>query len=365
MSRYSFTIPHKAVSNINQSITNKIDKIKELINRLGKDPTLMNLIQTTEEKYSIITVTSLSDFNNEIEGADEVFFNTLLSQNTDGELDKCVNACIDYYNKNKHNIDSMPIINKLLDEISNIHLGIDVESINYEYCCGQIMRKYPESSHLHCEICSRDIDIKGMVFEDAQFYSQEGKKTKHGKYDPIRTYIKWLDDISACSNNVNIPKHVMDKISEVVSRDYKGEPGKTSGLNINIIRNILKECKLTTYNRHAAYILAVFSGKYPPTFTVSDRDRITTYYQKAIMEHKELKNIEHDFSKKDNNPYCPFFIMKIIEALWFDDKEKMRIFKYIHMKKPTTLMKQDNFWATICKKIELPYKATDFTMFID
>lgn len=255
------------------------------------------------------------------------------------------------------NLASNSKVFKLLNELDNIHISIPVEPINYEVCCQTKMETFSNASQLYCAKCGKMVDIKGMVFEDAQFYSQEGKKTKHGRYDRIKTFHKWMDNILA-RGKVKISKKDLDKISNCIERDGLGKMGKAPTLTLRHIRSYLQELDITNYNCNASYLLAMFSGVYPPQLSVSEYNKITIYYKKVI-------NMYSKDPVGSNTPYCPYFIYKIIEELWPNDKVKLQLLNYIHLKKPNTLMKWDNEWRKICKKNSFIFRATDYTKFDD
>lgn len=318
---------------------------------------LLNKINRIENIYNTNTIDCFNDYYQDIEPkeAEIIYFLNLTTINIESKMRELVT------NSNKiisllgvHN-DTGVI--KIMNAIETNDVSIPIEPIDYEMCCQSKMETFSNISQLYCPHCGKIVDIKGMVFEDAQFYSQEGKKTKHGRYDRIKTFHKWMDNILA-RGKVKISKVDLDKISTCIERDGLGKMGNAPTLTLRHIRAYLQELDITNYNCNASYLLANFSGIYPPQLTVSEYNKITIYYKKVI-----------DMYSKDpvgsNTPYCPYFIYKIIEELWPADKIKLQLLNYIHLKKPNTLMKWDNEWRKICAKNGFVFRATDYTKFDD
>lgn len=352
------------------NISKKIGKINELVDFLqshvevSKQDEASSELSTFKEKINEIEheyftnvidcVTQYYD-DSSSKDAEEKYFIKLSTMNIDNKLIDFNSGLVNLIYK--YDVQTDRDIIKRLKDIQGIYTNLAVEYIKYNYCCKEKMDTMSSTSQLYCQKCGKTIDIKGMVFEDAQFYSQEGKKTKHGKYDPIKNFHKWMDHILA-REKIKIIKADKDKITECIKRDGFGDIGSARNLTLKHIRNYLQELKLTKYNSNAAYLLSIFSGVYPPQLSVGDYNKVTIQYKKTVLSYN-----------KDpigpNTPYCPYFIYKIAENLWYDDKEKLRILNYIYLKKPNTLMKWDNEWKKICKINGFEFRATDYTKFED
>lgn len=337
----------KIYSNARSNIEVSKDKIDELLARL-------NYI---EDLYNTNTTDCFNDYYQDIDAkeAENTYFLNLTTINIESKVRELITQCnkvislLGAYDDTK--------VLKLMNIIEHNDISIPVEPIDYEICCQTKMETFSNVSQLYCSRCGKIVDIKGMVFEDAQFYSQEGKKTKHGRYERIKTFHKWMDNILA-RGKVKISKTDLDKISTCIERDGMGKMGKAPTLTLRHIRAYLQELDITNYNCNASYLLATFSGVYPPQLTVSEYNKITIYYKKVIdMYSKDLVG--------SNTRYCPYFIYKIIEEIWPADKIKLQLLNYIHLKKPNTLMKWDNEWRKICIKHGFIFRATDYTKFDD
>jgi len=246
-------------------------------------------------------------------------------------------------------------------QLSTKKLSNPVKQVKYEYCCSEKMIQLANSSELYCKKCNNTFDIKGVVFDDMQFYSQDGKKSKHGKYFCNKNLKNWLDHI-LCRAKPKIPDAGRELIAEKIRRDKRGEPGKAVGLTIQHIIAYLKEGGLAKYNMDSAYLLSIFTGKFPPYINDTEYCQLLAHYKLILDTLTEISKNKH------NTEYCPYYIAKLIEMLWPDDTEKMRILHYIHHKKQATIYQLDHGqWKMICEKNKehgFVWKATDYAKLV-
>lgn len=354
-----------SVESLHTSISRKLDKLRELVNEMAeRQPTLADSVVLEDVKrrsadiendYHINVIDVIVEYYKaQSPENDERYLTILRGLNTDNKINECIGMCQDLMAFDK----SVPdhILSKHIVEIGYIDISVKVDVINYEYCCAKKMNILAETSQLHCTVCDRLLEIKGMVFEDAQFFSQDGKKTKHGKYDPIKNFHNWMARILA-RVTLKLNKDEITSLGNCVRRDGFGEPGNASKLTLRDLRGYLQELRLTAANNDASYLLALFSGVPPPQLTSTEYDEVTT-------EYKTIVGIYAEERVGPNTPYCPYFIYKIIEKKWSDDLEKSKILNYIHLKKPNTLMKWDNHWMRIeHRRGNTNPKVTDYTRF--
>lgn len=231
---------------------------------------------------------------------------------------------------------------RLLSQVSNLEIQIQTKKSNYEQCskCGNKMEVVPSLSELKCTQCGRVKTLYGTVFEDHQFYNQEGQKTKHGSYDPNRHFRFWMDRIQA-KERMSFPQTHLDKIESIINRYYP----PPIEVNCMIMRNILKEARLTKYNDHTPLLVKMFTGRSPPQLTHNEMRTFAIKFSK-IME------IYEQYVKKDgdgNRPYYPYFIYKIAEDEFKDNPEKLKILEYIHLQSDPTIINHDLIYKQICQ----------------
>ena len=249
----------------------------------------------------------------------------------------------------------LEIISKKLEHAQCIEINIQLEKRNYEVCkCGNRMTVIPELSELRCDLCCKTKKIIGAVFRDDQFYPQEGQKTKHGGYDTTRHYKFWMERLQALESKSfsDIDVH---NIEYVIARDSHNR----KDLNCETMRYILKDpiVGATHLNDHAPLLVKTFGGVPPPQLDFQE-NRLT-----AIRFNKAMKLYDEVNPEGGNKPYYPYFIYKILEHMFKDSTEKLRILDYIHLQSRETVIKNDKYYMQMCVMAEpedgLVYTPTD------
>lgn len=247
---------------------------------------------------------------------------------------------------------------KALSQVSNLDIQLQVKRSNYEYCsrCSVKMEVIPISSEMKCPKCNRIKTLYGTVFEDHQFYNQEGQKTKHGTYDPNRHFRFWMDRIQA-KERMDFPQDMLDKIESTIRRYYS----PPIVVNCIIMRDILKDTKLTRYNDHIPLLVKRFTGTSPPQLTHNEMRTFAIKFNKIMEIYEQIVKQDRD----GNRPYYPYFIYKIAEDEFKDNPEKLKILDYIHLQSDDTIIKHDLIYRQICDNAPddagLVYRTTDST----
>lgn len=191
-----------------------------------------------------------------------------------------------------------------------------------------------------CRTCGLTEKMKGVVFEDEQFYYQEGHRTKHGKYDPIKHAKFWLDRIQA-KENTTIPDNVLGSVKKHIQQDSLW----VDKIDCETVRYYLKKSKLTAYNNHVSLIRKLITGKQPEQLTDHEIGLVYMHFSMVIQQFEIIKN-----KNKSNCPYHPFFIYKIIEQILKHPRDRIRrinILSCIHLQSRDTLIENDKLWFSI------------------
>ena len=104
------------------------------------------------------------------------------------------------------------------------------------------------------------MQIIGMVFNDAQFYCQDVKKAKHGKYEVLRNFNIWLDHIYATDGYIISDKMKL-KLIHFLNREKLGQFGDARETNISHVREFLEENGFSDHNKYKNnydYHLAIY-----------------------------------------------------------------------------------------------------------
>ena len=258
-------------------------------------------------------------------------------------------------------------IQRLLDifPIENLKNIDFLQYVNYKCCtaCGNEMIIDSIRSELQCKECATIKPLTGIVFEDSQFYNQEGQKAKSGTFNPNRHFQFWWMHILAKeseeelgdSNPQNIyGELVFEELNKIIIRDRK----VLRRLTVNDIRIMLREIKKTDLNKNVPLILKKITGIGPPSISEDIAIRTENLFTKAIELGEQIKR-----GSRVNRNYYPYYIYKILEQLIPDsDYESKRVLYYIYIQSKETVETDDNDWEQICMELpELHYKPTDRT----
>jgi len=345
---------HIKINNLNDNDNNLKDKVNKLLTELN----ISNL-------YKINDI--INNKNNNIINFNKIYkhlfnqFNNFISTyDIYGKLDNYNNYISEFiniyiYTEYADIIDKQIISNikQLLNKYKKTIINYDIDKIEYDICiCGSKMIVRSNTSELICVDCGNTITLLGTIFEDSQFYNQEGNRYKHGSYIPSRHCKYWIDRIQAKENTIIDPEDIA-KIEKCIIRD--GIKNKKN-ITIEQFRKYLKETKLSTYNDHIPLIRKYITGITPPQLTHSELNLLFNYFDKSVKTYSTIKP-----KSKLNCIYYPYIIRKILEIIIKDPIRRKEIICCIHLQGNKTLIDNDKNWKLICAhyKDDFPYKPTD------
>jgi hypothetical protein len=366
------------VETTNNNIIIKINAIIQLLelfkaNSIIVSQKIIDKINEIKEEYEMGSINILSEYyhisNNYRHDADEskkrelseskdLYFNKYQSfirkENFVSVLDTLMQNVKKYIIETIDKSTTHEIYN-IIKSYNNSTINKSVKEVVYEMCtCSTKMDIDPSASTLICKNCGLIKELYGTVFEDEQFYYQEGQRTKHGTYDPSKHCRFWVERIQA-RETTEIPESIIQSVLKCIIRDKIKNKHR---INCTQIRKFLRQTNNSKYNEHVPLIRKLITGIIPPQLTDYEMQLIHIYFDKVIHIFDEIKP-----PKKTNCPYHPYFIYKIIEQILIGDNDKTRKLKIlacIHLQSRETLICNDIIWGPICERIpEFTYKPTD------
>jgi hypothetical protein len=242
------------------------------------------------------------------------------------------------------------------------------QHVDYERCpgCGGDMAVDAGRSELHCRDaeCGTIRELVGTVFDDSQFYSQEGQKAKSGTFNPNRHFQFWWTHILAREPEEEIGdradpdslcgEKLLHGLRAIVVRDHK----VLRLLTVNDIRAMLREIGRTDLNKNVPLILKKLTGVGPPQIADATAVRVENLFTKAIETGERVRR-----PGRVNRNYYPYYIYKILDQLLTDDDlENRRALYYIYVQSKETVEADDADWEQICIELaEIAYVPTDRT----
>jgi hypothetical protein len=244
--------------------------------------------------------------------------------------------------------------------------GIDsgnLLKVDYEICpkCGATMSIDSESSELQCLNCSRIKELVGLVFEDTQFYGQEGQKSKSSTFNPNRHFQFWWLHILARESeeelgNRSDPENLYgEKLLAKIKMEAMRCNKIIGLLNVDDVRMILKlsSIRRSDLNKNISLILKKITGVGPPQPDETFSKQVESKFSLAIETGETIKRIG-----RVNRDYYPYYIYKIVESLVSPSHEMYGILKYIYLQSDETIKNDDMDWQKLCSHIGITYKAT-------
>jgi hypothetical protein len=228
----------------------------------------------------------------------------------------------------------------------------------FDYCeCGNVMEVMASSSEMVCDNCGFVTKLIGTVFEDNQFYNQEGGRYRHAGYEPSKHCRCWLERIQAKETNTITPQQ-LEKLEACIRRDRITNKRRVT---ISQLRSYLKDAGLTELNEHVALIKKIITGIIPPQLTFAETQDITNSFSKAVKAYNVVRP-----SNKSNNIYYPYILRKLIEMHINDYNKQKELLSFIHLQGSQTLIQNDKIWRDICNITpSFAYQPTDRYAFVD
>jgi hypothetical protein len=338
---------------------------------------IVNIYDNMKDSYEMEVVDVLSDYYDDDIKSDslrkhskntmaDIYGMYITSGNYNGKLSQCMTfiETIQEYIKKKSNDpkkkgeyktkdkENVSELTTLIKKFKRSKISTFVSEIKYDTCmCGTKMKIFPNTSELVCPTCGKVLMLYGTVFEDTQFYNQEGQRSKHGCYDPSRHCKFWVHRIQA-KENADIPKKCIDQLIYCIKRDGILDCRR---LLCSQLRFYLKETHNTDYNDHIPLIRKIITGIVPPQLTHEELRQLYNLFDKSVNAFEMVKPAD-----KSNTMYYPYIIYKILDLIVSNGMRKKLILECIHLQSRDTLITNDNMWECICTTLsDLEYRPTD------
>jgi len=313
------------IESTNNNILTKIQALKKLIHlfeqkNMQVTERLQNQMLTLEEEYELGSIIILSDYflvvrqykinessdendKKKFDDEKEKYFNNYQSfirkENFTSRMDRVFKKIKKHIKTNGIDLslnskDVGPTqmqfesdIFELTKLYENSSVNKNIKEISYESCdkCRNKMTIIPNNSELICENCGITKNLYGTVFEDDQFYYQEGQRTKHGNYDPTKHCRIWVERIQA-RETTDIPQRVIESIKKCINRDRIRDIKR---INCSQIRKYLQQTHNSKYNEHIPLIRKLMTGVVPPQLSDHELQLINIYFDKVIRIFDEVK----------------------------------------------------------------------------
>lgn len=341
---------------IGENFNKKISLLKELANTLPdyKSQSFLKKIDNLETEYNTRTVNILVEYFVFINSSEEKtkYFFKIKGEHLKKYQSIIVKGCffirvkqiftsLCIHIKNKESDDS---IDNLLRNFCAIPNNVSKMTSLKMMCekCNQEMSITTNTSQMFCKKCGMLEKIYGTVFEDNQFYHQEGQRAKHCNYETNKHFKIWVERIQARESK-DIPPVVIKKLNKCAENDNIIDRNRIS---CQLIREYLRDIKETAFNEHVPLIRKLMTGIVPPQLDDIELRKLEIRFDKSISIFEKIKP-----ANKTNCPYHPYFIYKILDIMIQNINRKKQILSCIHLQSRDTLIENDKNWKIICEQI--------------
>jgi len=246
------------------------------------------------------------------------------------------------------------------------HFDTTATTVDYMRCPACVGPMAVDAAHSELRCCDRQCgairELVGTVFDDSQFYSQEGQKAKSGTFNPNRHFQFWWTHILAREPEEEIGdpadpdniygEKILDQLRAIVTRERMVLRLQT----VTAIRAMLREIGRTDLNKNVPLIMKKLTGIGPPQISDTYAVRIENLFTKAIEIGERLRRTD-----RVNRNYYPYYIGRITEAIIpTSDYESRRLLYYIYVQSRETVETDDTDWEMVCLDLgEITYTPSD------
>lgn len=210
-----------------------------------------------------------------------------------------------------------------------------------------------------CPECQRIYELHGVVYEDAQSFSQDSQRNKSGQFNPNRHFVKWLNRILALGPETELgdPADSDNLTGEKLIARLVREAHRLNlylqHLDVARVRQLLKTVGRTDLNQNASLILKKLTGLEPPA--LSERKRI----RGEMMFSQVLQILSSTCAAAGNRNYYPYYIYKIYDLVLDEDDPDRFMLWFIHLQGADTLSSNDLEWKRVCAHLDWEWRPTD------
>ena len=222
-------------------------------------------------------------------------------------------------------------LNKVI-EVHNNSSQIHISKIYNIPLCNTCYSKliYIAKGKVYCESCNKNDDI---LFN------------KKGIYNPRKHFRNWIDHIIGREDDIQATdlNRIKDNIIDILNTTKVN----INDITIHDIRNYLKLCKATKYNKNLTKLYREVTGKETPMLCQQTETKLLHYFNIIILISNNVTS---------NLKSYPYYIYKLIEL--FGTNEDKKVLKFIYLQSTKTLSESDKCWREVCNKIGINFIPT-------
>lgn len=236
-----------------------------------------------------------------------------------------------------------------------------IDHVDCERCeeCDEKLVIVSNGAEARCPECKRVYELHGVVYEDAQMYSQEGQRSKSGQFSPNKHHTKWMNHILALEPETEIGNSADpdDLYGEKLLATLRTTADHLNifidRLDVSKVRKLLHTIDRANLYQNASLILKKLTGLEPPSLSEALRVKGGMMFTEVIQVLESVESIS------GNRKYYPYYIYKIYDLLLEEDDPTRFMLWFIHLQGPETLSDNDKEWRIICDELGWEWRPTN------
>jgi len=246
-------------------------------------------------------------------------------------------------------------VSRLFAQLDSIHRPVAaVDMVSYDICedCNKRMTLDSNRSELNCQGCGTLRELPGMIFDEIQFYSQEGQKAKSGSFSQNRHCRKHVTHILAMESDAEIGdrknpadssgEKLLESLHELVRRRSK----LLRLLTVYDTRELLRDVGRSDLNINVPLIMKRLTGVGPPCIGGETFNKAIVYVTQAVEIGETIRP-----STRSNSNYYAYYFYKVFDCLCPELPER-RVLYYIYLQGEDTLRRDDEMWKQIVEGLQ-------------
>lgn len=305
----------------------------------------INDIWALQSKYNNGVASRLLAYYSNQEGASGEYWKYITSMSLLRRLRQCHNAVLKTAKAQK---------NKKIIEGLDLHrahtLVVPPQKCNMDKCkmCSGEMMSVESGLYEICKLCSWVRNTAVMVVDDTSDGPCVPKGSKNSNQHMYTHFNDHISFIQGWTGPIISPA-ALKQLRRCLRRDRI----RPSIVHCKVLREYLKECRLTTYNNYIPLIRILLGGPQPPQLTFEEIDRARSIFLKIARKLVDLR-------PENNITYYPYAIYRIIDSMLPNGIRKSRILECVHLQSSETMRVVDGIYEAVQKDVpELKAKPTN------
>lgn len=228
---------------------------------------------------------------------------------------------------------------------------------------GTAMTLVENDTRLVCPACNRISDTYTDISELRVANTSKRPAADAKVWRMFSNY--WLPIFAGDEWDINkhITKANLQRLNSCINVQGYNTALARSGLTCETLRTYMGMVGLpSTLNAHTTAILIHLGVAPPYKPTQAETEMVFTCYTLVINTYDKLKErlpeLQPGMPSRENNINRPYYIYKIVQALFRHHEKMQTLLPFIHLQQHNTVQANDRIWQFICAELRIEYIPT-------